>query len=247
MAGSKKQQKTEQVYTPVIPVVSCADETQVDRIMELCRIPRALTYNKLGSVKGWGLDGKKADPIVCTILKATDINLPSKLWEWSISDTMKAIAAPQEAGKVYLVREIWRKYPLSPLEKERRNWFKTAKSTKNDALLKFPKAETEILRDNLFDLLHNDPTANPWLHRILRKQYQRGHTFVKNQMCDRGGGYSDKRWMNYAEVRKVLPLPTVRYLTSIGKSVTEAIDLGWINPKLKAEVIRLEDEYHRQG
>jgi hypothetical protein len=80
---------------------------------------------------------------------------------------MKAIAAQQEAAKVYVVREIWRKYPLSPAEKERTNWLKTAKSTKNDALLKFPKAETEILRDNLFDLLHNDPTANPWLHRIF--------------------------------------------------------------------------------
>ena len=144
MAGSKKQQKTEEVYTPVIPVVSCADETQVDRSVELCRIPTALTYNKLGSVKGWRLGWKNADPIVRTILKATDINLPSKLWEWSISDTMKAIAAPQEAAKVYLVREIWCKYPLSTVEKERTNWLKTAKSTKNDALLKFQKAETEI-------------------------------------------------------------------------------------------------------
>lgn len=167
MAGSKKQQKTEEVYTPVIPVVSCADETQVDPIVELCRISRVLTYNKLGSVKKCGLDGQKADPIVRTILKATDINLPSKLWEWSISDTMKAIATQQEAAKVYVVREIGRKYPLSPVEKERTNWLKTAKSTKNDALLKFPKAETEIWRDNLFDLLHNDPTANPGLHRIF--------------------------------------------------------------------------------
>ena len=167
MAGSKKQQKTEEVYTPVIPVVSCADETQVDRIVELCRIPTALTYNKLGSVKGCGLDGLKADPIVRTILKATDINLPSKLWEWSISDTMKAIAAQQEAAKVYVVRGIGRTYPLSAVEKERTKWLKTAKSTKNDALLKFPLSETEIWRDNLFDLLHNDPTANPWLHRIF--------------------------------------------------------------------------------
>ena len=111
MAGSKKQQKTEEVYTPVIPVVSCADETQVDPIVKLCRIPRSLTYNKLGSVKGCGLDGQKADPILRTILKATNINLPSKLWEWSISDTMKAIAAQQEAAKVYIVREIGRKYP----------------------------------------------------------------------------------------------------------------------------------------
>ena len=167
MAGSKKQQKTEEVYTPVIPVVSCADETQVDRIGEPCRIPKTLTYNKLGSLKAWGLDGLKADPIVRTILKATDINLPSKLWEWSISDTMKAIATQQEAAKVYVVRERGRKYPLSPVEKQRTNWLKTPKSTKNDALLKFPKAETEILRDNLFDLLHSDSTANPWLHRIF--------------------------------------------------------------------------------
>ena len=167
MAGSKKQQKTEEVYTPVIPVVSCADETQVHRIGELCRIPRALTYNKLCSVKRRRLHCLKADPIVGTILKATDINLPSKLWEWSISDTRKAIAAQQEAAKVYVVRGIGRTYPLSPVEKERTNWLKTAKSTKNDALLKFPLSETEILRDNLLDLLHNDPTANPWLHRIF--------------------------------------------------------------------------------
>lgn len=167
MAGSKKQQKTEKVYTPVIPVVSCADETQVDRLVELCRIPRALTYHKLGSVKGWGLDGQKADPIVRKIQKTTDINLQSKLWEWSISDTMKAIAAPQEAAKVYVVRGIGRTYPLSQVEKERTNWLKTAQSTKNDALLKFPKAETEIVRDNLLELLDNDPTDNPWLNRIF--------------------------------------------------------------------------------
>jgi len=193
MAGSKKQQKTEEVYTPVIPVVSCADATEVERIVELCRIPRVLTYNKLGSVKRWGLDGQKADPILRTIIKATDINLPSKLWEWSISDTMKAIAAQQEAAKVYVARETWRKYPLSPVEKERTNWLKIAKFTKNDALLKFPLSETEILRENLFDLLHNDPTANPWLHRIFRKQYQRRHTFVKNQIVYQRGDYSCKR------------------------------------------------------
>jgi hypothetical protein len=399
MAGSKKQQKTEEVYTRVIPVVSCADETQVDRSVELCRIPRALTYNKLGSLKGWGLDGLKADPIVRTIQKTTDINLPSKLWEWSISDTMKAIAAPQEVAKVYLVREIGRKYPLSPVEKERTDWWlKTAKSTKNDALLKFPKAETEILRDNLFDLLHNDTSygdeiaaglgklitakykrivstdrnryrlrsyikdldapikvKNIWEnnlgHKVKSRKLQRDRATIQNfirrdlkklitsqtrifaedltqpitgkqqfkainrqlnqwmkgelpasrekisretgstlsvvnpayssQMCSqtetllgkRDGDVftaytgvviqSDKnaalnilyrssdseinRSMKYAEVRKVLLLPTVRYLTSIGKSVTEAWDLGWIDPKFKAEVIGLEDEYHRQG
>ena len=63
----------------------------------------------------------------------------------------------------------------------------------------------------------------------------------------RGSGSEINRWMKYAKVRKVLLLPTVRYLTSIGKSVSEAWDLGWIDPKFKAEVLGLEDEYHRQG
>jgi IS605 OrfB family transposase len=63
----------------------------------------------------------------------------------------------------------------------------------------------------------------------------------------RGSDSEINRGMKDAEVRKVLLLPTVRYLTSIGKSVTEAWDLGWIDPNFKAEVLRLEDEYHRQG
>ena len=54
----------------------------------------------------------------------------------------------------------------------------------------------------------------------------------------RGSDSEINRWMKYAEVRKVLLLPTVRrYLTGIGKSVTEACELGWINPLLKAEAI----------
>ncbi len=61
----------------------------------------------------------------------------------------------------------------------------------------------------------------------------------------RGSDGEITRWMKYAEVRKVLLLRTVRYLTSIGKSVTEALNLGWINSKFKAEVLSLEDEYHR--
>ncbi|BAZ22730.1 hypothetical protein NIES4073_36170 [Kalymmatonema gypsitolerans NIES-4073] len=55
------------------------------------------------------------------------------------------------------------------------------------------------------------------------------------------------RWTKYAEVRKVLLLRTIRYLTSIGKTVTEALNLGWLNSKFKAEALRLEVEYHLQG
>ena len=103
----KKQDVTEEIYTTVVPVTLCTDEIQIDRIMDLCGIPRALTYNKLGSLFGWGLDWKKADPIVRTTLTPIEIGLPAKLWEWSVNDTMKAILSAQEAAKTYLIRAIY--------------------------------------------------------------------------------------------------------------------------------------------
>lgn len=131
--------------------------------MTLCGTPRALTYNKLGSLQGWGLDWKKADPLVRTILKPADIGLPSKLWEWSANDTMKAILAQQEAAKTFLIKEIYR--------------FTTDKNE----------------RKELLNLLKNDPTANNWLHRHFREQYIKGHTFVRNQIVYQNAGYECKR------------------------------------------------------
>lgn len=163
MSRRKKQQKTEEVYTQVIPVVSCSDEVQVNQIMHLCGIARALTYNKLGSLRGWGLDWRKADPIVRTQLQPAAIGLPVKLWEWSVNDTMKAILAQQEAAKVFIVRAIYR------------------------------RTKDKDERTKLLDLMHNDPISNPWLHRVFRNQYQRGHTFVRNQIVYQGGGYTCKR------------------------------------------------------
>jgi len=149
MSRRNKQQKTKEIYTQVIPVASCSDEAQVRVSMHLCGIPRALTYNKLGSRQGWGLDWRKADPIVRTQLSPTDIGLPKKLWEWSVNDTMKAILAQQEAAKTFMIRAIYR------------------------------RTKDEEKRSKLLDLMHNDPTSDPWLHRVFRTQYQRGHTFVR--------------------------------------------------------------------
>ena len=42
-------------------------------------------------------------------------------------------------------------------------------------------------------LFFNDPRATPWLHRIFRKQYIRGHTYVKNQIVYQKAGYKAKR------------------------------------------------------
>jgi IS605 OrfB family transposase len=163
MTGRKQQPKTEDTYTQVIPVASCSDTAQIARIMHLCGTPRALTYNKLGSLQGWGLDWRKADPIVRTLLQPSDIGLPAKLWEWSVNDTMKAISAQQEAAIAFIVRAIYQ------------------------------RTSDETERTRLLNLMNNAPTGDPWLHRQFRQQFQRGRTFVRNQIVYQNNGYTCKR------------------------------------------------------
>ncbi|NES82797.1 MAG: transposase [Moorea sp. SIO2B7] len=161
--SKKGNKKTEEIFTQVIPVVACSDLTQVKKIMALCGTPRAITYNQLGSLSGWGADWRSTDKIIRKILLPTDIGLPSKLWEWSVNDTMKAILAQQEAAKTFLIKEIYRK-------------------TKN------PEE-----RQRLIHLLKNNPTGDNWLHRKFRKQYIKGRTYVRNQIVYQNAGYSCKR------------------------------------------------------
>lgn len=163
MTPSKKQANPMEIFTQVIPVVACDDVEQILEIMHLCGIPRSLTYNKLGSLQGWGLDWRKADPIIRTILQPANIGLPAKLWEWSVNDAMKAISAAQEASKSFIYKAIYR------------------------------RTQDERERARLLDLLRNDPTGDSWLHRVFRQQYQRGHTFVRNQIVYQSQGYTCKR------------------------------------------------------
>lgn len=158
-----KQATSKYTYTQVVPVVACSDAVQLKEIMRLCGLPRKLTYQKLGSRSGWGLDWKKADKIVRTMMQPADIGLPSKLWKWSVNDTMKAIRAQQEAVKTFLIRKIYQRTD----DKEERF-----------ELMKF-------LKDN--------PTGHNWLHRQFRKQYIKGRTYVKNQVVYQSSGYKAKR------------------------------------------------------
>ena len=77
--------------------------------MESVGIARALTYNKLGSMLGWGLNWKRADPIIRKIIHPKQLGVPSKLFEWSVSDCFKAIHAQQEAAKTFIIRKIYQK------------------------------------------------------------------------------------------------------------------------------------------
>ncbi len=154
-------------FTQVMPVVDCSDVEQLMAIMDKCGVARAVTYNKLGSLQGWGLNWKKADPIVRKVLHPEKIELPSKLFEWSVSDCFKAITAQQKAAKTYVIRKIYQRY------------------------------REENLRKELIKLLELDPTSNPWLHRQWRKQYKRGHTFLRNQVVYQKAGYRAIRLSRY--------------------------------------------------
>jgi hypothetical protein len=48
-------------------------------------------------------------------------------------------------------------------------------------------------------------------------------------------------------VRKILIERTVRFLAAIGKSVSEALELGWLHPKFKAEALLFEAEISPPG
>jgi Putative transposase DNA-binding domain len=63
----------------------------------------------------------------------------------------------------------------------------------------------------------------------------------------RGSDRELHRYLKYAEVRKILIERTVRYLASIGKTVTEALHLGWLISKFKAEALSCEADISPTG
>ena len=183
-------------YTQVMPVLKCSDVEQLKSIMAGCGIARALTYNKLGSLQGWGLDWKKADPIIRKIIHPGDLGIPSKIFEWSVSDCFKAIHAQQEAAQTFIIRKISQKYP-----------------------------EHED-RKRLIKLLKTDPTSTPWLHRNFRKQYLKGHTYLRNQVVYQKGGYKATRISRYRIKLEIQGLVKGKRITIIVK--TNRLPVGQI-------------------
>lgn len=175
-------------YTQIIPVVDCSDKEQLQTIMTTCSKVRALTYNKLGSLQGWGKDWKKADPIIRKILHPNDLGLPSKIFEWTVSDTFKAITAQQEAAKTWIIRDIYRN------------------TTNSNERKKF----TKLLKEN--------PTADNWLHRRFRKHYRKGHTFVNNQVVYQKAGYKAIRLTRSRIKLEIAGLEKGKRITLIIKS-----------------------------
>ncbi|MDJ0620501.1 MAG: zinc ribbon domain-containing protein [Calothrix sp. MO_192.B10] len=169
----KRKKKTEKISTQILLVASMPDYVKAELLATMQRlgVVRSEAYNKLGSVNYWGLDWRKAYPRVRAFRTPESLGLPSKLMEWTVSDVSKAINAQQAACIEALRSNIWHRYPGNENESKRKDCYKQLSST-------------EFLTDS-------------FLHRIVRKQYRRGHSWVRNQIVYQQGGYTCKRIDRY--------------------------------------------------
>ncbi|WP_229424180.1 transposase [Moorena producens] len=155
--------------TQIVPVIGMTELVKAELLstMKKLGIVRSESYNKLGSISHWGLDWKKAYPEVRSFRTPESLGLPSKIMEWTVSDVAKAITASQAACTDAVVKKIYKKLPGKDNQKARK----------------------ELCRQlNTLALLEN-----PLLHRLVRKEYQRGHSWVYNQIVYQQGGYKCKR------------------------------------------------------
>ncbi|AOY83671.2 zinc ribbon domain-containing protein [Moorena producens JHB] len=148
--------------------------------MQRLGVVRSESYNKLGSVSHWGLDWKKAYPEVRAFRTPLSLGLPSKLMEWTVSDVAKAISAQQAACIEALGKILHKRFPGKENEKRRSLCYKQLSSS-------------SFLED-------------PFLHRIVRKNFQRGHSWVNNQIVYQQDGYSCKRISRHTYQLKIAGL-----------------------------------------
>lgn len=152
MARAKKQTvKTNvETYTIVLPIVSCSDYEQVELLMNYCGIARAISYNKYGSLLGWGIDWKSVMNLSLNseFVSILDREVPQldktrKVREWAVNDTIKNIIASQEAAKVIIKSLIWKKYPMQLNQSKRIAWIEQNKKLVSSTIksLNIPSGE----------------------------------------------------------------------------------------------------------
>ena len=155
--------------TQIVPVIGMSELVQAELLstMKKLGIVRSESYNKLGSISHWGLDWKKAYPEVRSFRTPDTLGLPAKLMEWTVSDVAKAITAQQAACTDAVIKKIYKKFPGRDGQRRRNELCKQLK--------------TRAFIDD------------PLLHRLVRKEFQRGHSWVKNQIVYQQVGYKCKR------------------------------------------------------
>lgn len=216
-----KQKQKNSIRTQIMPVMNCSDLPQLQTIMGRCGTARALTYNKLGSLQGWGTHWKQAFPVIRQIQDCSDIGIPSNIYEWSVNDCFKAITAQQEAAKVAIIKKIYQKYSVTQTERDRKEWLETPEGKRGGleaAYQHFPETKTETARKCLLTHLRENPTSDSWLHRQFRKEYVRGHTFQRNQIVYQKRGYKVTRLSRYRILLEVAGLERGKRISLIIKT-----------------------------
>ncbi|NEP31357.1 MULTISPECIES: zinc ribbon domain-containing protein [unclassified Moorena] len=162
----KKVGATKKISTQVVPVVGMTGSVEIELLstMKKLGVVRSESYNKLGSISYWGLDWKKAYPEVRSFRPPESLGLPSKLMEWTVSDVAKAITASQAACIEVVIKKVYRKFPGDKNKKTRKELCQQLKTL-------------TFLESSL-------------LHRLVRKEFQKGHSWVRNQIVYQQGGYS---------------------------------------------------------
>ncbi|NEQ85822.1 MAG: transposase [Moorea sp. SIO2I5] len=165
----RKVGATRKISTQVVPVVEMTKSVELELLstMKKLGIVRSESYNKLGSISHWGLDWKKAIPEVKSFRTPDTLGLPAKLMDWTINDVAKAITAQQAACTEAVIKKIYKRFPGKNNQKTRKELCKQLKTL---AFL-----------------------DSPLLHRLVRKEFQRGHSWVKNQIVYQQVGYKCKR------------------------------------------------------
>ncbi len=166
---SKKVGYSKKLSTQIVPVLGMSKSVELELLstMKKLGVVRAESYNKLGSINHWGLDWKKAIPEVKSFRTPDTLGLPAKLMDWTINDVAKAITAQQAACIDAVIKKIYNRFTGIENQKTRKELCKQIKTL---AFL-----------------------DNPLLHRLIRKEFQRGHSWVKNQIVYQQVGYSCKR------------------------------------------------------
>ncbi|MEC4816383.1 MAG: transposase [Scytonema sp. PMC 1069.18] len=194
MSKRKPRNVVQKLSTQIVEVVKLSQETKDDlvEIMERLGIVRAESHNKLGSIRHWGMDWHKAYPEVRAFRTPESLGLPSKLMEWTVSDVAKAILAQQTATVANLRPIIYRRYP---------------------------REENESIRKECYEkLLTTEFLSDSFLHRIVRKEFQRGHTNVCNQIVYQPDGYSCKRISRHDYLLELASLKKGKRIIAIVRS-----------------------------
>ncbi|NEO90767.1 MAG: transposase, partial [Moorea sp. SIO3G5] len=169
MPKPKKVGTIKKLSTQVVPVIGIAKSVEAELLstMKKLGVVRSESYNKLGSINHWGIDWKKSFREVRTFRSPESLGLPSKLMDWAVCDVAKAISAQQAACIEAVVKKIYRRFP----------------GTEH-------KARRKELCKQLKTLAFLDSSL---LHRWVRKEDQRGHSWVRNQIVYQSPGYKCKR------------------------------------------------------